>query len=158
MKKVDIQKIVDELQMIFMDTTVYYNRQTGETLNIQYDDFRIVEEDDFENNIQSYPEWQREHLKEVYDLLYNDVENYIALPNNFEIKDSDIMEEFIETVSNNNKRIQLENCMWQKGMYRKFKDKLIEIGLENEYYKFYDEKLKEISIEWCNDNNLEYEE
>ena len=157
MKKVDIQKIVDELQMRFMDTTVYYNKQTGETLSIQDDDFRIVEEDDFENNIQSYPEWQREHLKEVYDLLYNDVENYIALPNNFEIKDSDIMEEFIENVSNNNKRIQLENCMWQKGMYRKFKDKLIEIGLENEYYKFYDEKLKEIAIEWCNDNNLEYE-
>ncbi len=157
MEKVDIQKIVDELQMRFMDTTVYYNKITGETLNVQDDDFRIVEEDDFENNIQSYPEWQREHLKEVYDLLYNDVDNYIALPNNFEIKDSDIMEEFIETVSNNGKRSQLENCMWQKGMYRKFKDKLIEIGLENEYYKFYDEKLKEIAIEWCKENNLEYE-
>lgn len=157
MKKVDIQKIVDELQMRFMDTTVYYNKQTGETLNVQYDDFRIVEDDDFENNIQDYPKWQREHLKEVYDLLYNDIDNYIALPNNFEIKDSDIMEEFIETVFNNNKRIQLENCMWQKGMYRKFKDKLIEIGLENEYYKFYDEKLKEIAIEWCKENDLEYE-
>lgn len=158
MEKVNIQKIVDELQMRFMDSTVYYNKVTGETLNVQDDDFRIAQDDDFENNIQDYPEWQREHLKEVYDLLYNDIDNYIALPNNFEIKDSDIMEEFIETVSNNNKRIQLENCMWQKGMYRKFKDKLIEIGLENEYYKFYDEKLKEIAIEWCNDNNLEYEE
>lgn len=158
MKKVDIQKIIDELQMRFMDTTVYYNKVTGEILNVQDDDFRIVEDDDFENNTQDYPAWQREHLKEVYDLLYNDIDNYIALPNNFEIKDSDIMEEFIETVSNNSKRIQLENCMWQKGMYRKFKDKLIEIGLENEYYRFYDEKLKEIAIEWCKENNLEYEE
>lgn len=157
MEKVNIQKIVDELQMRFMDSTVYYNKVTGETLNVQDDDFRIAQDDDFENNIQDYPEWQREHLKEVYDLLYNDVDNYIALPNNFEIKDSDIMEEFIETVSNNNKRIQLENCMWQKEMYRKFKDKLIEIGLENEYYKFYDEKLKEMAIEWCKKNNLEYE-
>ncbi len=157
MKKVDIQKIIDELQMRFMDTTVYYNKVTGEILNVQDDNVRIAQDDDFENNIQDYPEWQREHLKEVYDLLYNDIDNYIALPNNFEIKDSDIMEEFIETVSNNSKRIQLENCMWQKGMHRKFKDKLIEIGLENEYYKFYDEKLKEIAIEWCKENNLEYE-
>ena len=157
MEKINIQKIVDELQMRFIDTIVYYNKVTGEILNVQDDDFRIVEDDDFENNIQDYPEWQREHLKEVYDLLYNDVDNYIAVPNNFKIKDSDIMEEFIETISNNNKRIQLENCMWQKGMYRKFKDKLMEIGLENEYYKFYDEKLKEISIEWCKENNLEYE-
>ena len=158
MKKVEIQKIVDELEMRFMDTTVYYNKITGEILNVQDDDFRIVEDDDFENNIENYPEWQIEHLKEVYDLLYNDVDNYIALPNNLEIKDSDIMEEFIDTISNNNKKLQLENCMWQKGMYRKFKDKLIEIGLENEYYKFYDEKLKEIAIEWCKENNLEYEE
>lgn len=158
MKKVEIQKIVDELQMRFMDTTVYYNKITGEILNVQDDDFRIVEEDDFENNIENYPKWQREHLKEVYDLLYNDIDNYIALPNNFDIKDSDIMEEFIETISDSNKKYQLENCMWQKGMYRKFKDKLIDIGLENEYYKFYDEKLKKIAIEWCKENNLEYEE
>ena len=158
MKKVEIQKIVDELQMRFMDTTVYYNKITGEILNVQDDDFRIVEEEDFENNIENYPEWQREHLKEVYDLLYNDIDNYIALPNNFDIKDSDIMEEFIETISDSNKKYQLGNCMWQKGMYRKFKDKLIDIGLENEYYKFYDEKLKEIAIEWCKENNLEYEE
>lgn len=158
MIKVDLQKIVDELQMRFMDTTVYYNKITGEILNVQDDDFGIVEDDDFENNIEDYPEWQREHLKEVYDLMYNDIDNYIALPSNFEIKDSDIMEEFIEIVSNANKRKQLENCMWQKGMYRKFKDKIIEIGLEKDYYKFYDEKLKEIAIEWCNDNNLEYEE
>lgn len=158
MKKVDIQKIVDELEMRFMDTTVYYNKITGEILNVQEDDFIIVEDDDFENNIENYPEWQREYLKKVYNLLYNDIDNYIALPNNFEIKDSDIMEEFIDTISNNNKKLQLENCMWQKGMYRKFKDKLIEIGLENEYYKFYDEKLKEIAIEWCKENNLEYEE
>lgn len=158
MKKVEIQKIVDELQMRFMDTTVYYNKITGEILNVQDDDFRIVEEDDFENSIENYPEWQREHLKEVYDLLYNDIDNYIALPNNFDIKDSDIMEEFIETISDSNKKYQLGNCMWQKGMYRKFKDKLIDIGLENEYYKFYDEKLKEIAIEWCKENNLEYEE
>ena len=158
MKKVEIQKIVDELEMRFMDTTVYYNKITGEILNVQDDDFRIVEDDDFEKNIENYPEWQREHLKKVYDLLYNDIDNYIALPNNFEIKDSDIMEEFIDTISNNNKKIQLENCMWKNGMYRKFKDKLIEVGLENEYYKFYDEKLKEIAIEWCKENNLEYEE
>ena len=158
MKKVEIQKIVDELQMRFIDITVYYNKITGEILNVQDDDFRIVEEDNFENSIENYPEWQREHLKEVYDLLYNDIDNYIALPNNFDIKDSDIMKEFIETISDSNKKYQLGNCMWQKGMYRKFKDKLIYIGLEKEYYKFYDEKLKEIAIEWCKENNLEYEE
>ena len=154
--KVNLQKIVDELQMRFIDNTPYYNKTTGEVLNVNDDDFRIVEDDDFENDLKNYPKWQREHLKEVYVLMYEDVDNYIALPNSFDIKDSDIMEEFIENISNENKRRQLESCMWQKGMYRKFKDKLLQIGLEEQYYTFYDEKLKEIAIEWCKDNHLEW--
>ena len=156
--KVKLQKIIDELQMRFADTTVYYNKTTGETLIVNDDDFEIVEDEDFESNIVKYPDWQKEHLKEVYKLMYEDVDDFISLPNDFDIKDSDIMEGFIETISNDNKRNKLENCMWQKGMYRKFKDMLIQLGLEEQYYKFYDEKLKEITIEWCKENNLEYEE
>lgn len=157
MKKVNLEKIIDELQMRFMDITVYYNKETGETLSVEDYDFRIVEEDDFEKKLDDFPEWQKEHLKEVYKLEYENDGKYISLPNSFEIRDSEIMEDFIDTIKNSNKRQQLENCMWQKGMYRKFKDKLFEIGLEEAYYKFYDEKLKEIAIEWCEENGLEYE-
>lgn len=34
---------------------------------------------------------------------------------------------------------------------------LLQIGLEEQYYAFYDEKLKEYVIEWCGENELEYE-
>lgn len=47
--------------------------------------------------------------------------------------------------------------MWQKEMYRKCKNKLSQISLEEQYYSFYDEKLKEFAIEWCEVNELEYE-
>ncbi len=121
MKKVDIQKIVDELQIRFMNVTVYYNKVTGETLDVNDEDYRIVEDDYFKSIIQNYPEWQKEHLKEVYNLIYNDIGNYIALPNNFKIRDSDIMEEFIETIYNSNKRHQLENCMWKRACIENLK-------------------------------------
>ena len=35
MKKVEIQKIVDELEMRFMDTTVYYNKIIGEIYEVK---------------------------------------------------------------------------------------------------------------------------
>lgn len=122
------------------------------------DDFRKVEDDDFESYISKCSKWEKEHLKEVYKLVYNVQDDYIILPNNDEIKDSNIMEEFIENIENKNIKKQLENCMWQRGMYRKFKDKLLQLGLEEKYYEFYNAKLKEIAISWCNKNNLKYEE
>lgn len=158
MKKVKLEDIVDMLQIRFAEQTVFYNKETGETIIVSDDDFRFVDNDDFENKLENCPNWQKEHLKEVYKLEFEDYDKYIKLPGAFEIRDSDIMEEFIENIDNERKKYELENCMWQKGMYRKFKDKLIEMELKKEYYRFYDEKLKEIAIKWCKENNLEYEE
>ena len=42
MRKVELHQIIDELQMRFMDITVYYNKIIGEILNVNDDDFRIV--------------------------------------------------------------------------------------------------------------------
>lgn len=159
MLKVKLQKIVDELEMRSDNTTVYYNINTGELINVTNEDMNRVEnKETLEDVLDGCLGWEKSHLEEVYNLMFEDIDNCVALPSNFDIRDSDIMEEFIETINNDNKRNQLENCMWQKGMYRKFKDKLIDLGLEEDYYRFYEEKLKEIAIEWCEENNLQYEE
>lgn len=43
MKKVELHQIIDKLQMRFMNTTVCYNKITGEILNVNDDDFRYEE-------------------------------------------------------------------------------------------------------------------
>ena len=158
MRKVKLQDIVDELEIRFANQEVFYNKKTGEFLCVNEDEFRITEKDDFKHNLENYAKWQREHLEDVYKLEYEEFDDYIKLPGSFDIRDSDIMEEFIDSIKDNRKRRELENCMWQKGMYRKFKDKIIQLGLESQYFRFYDEKLNELAKKWCNKNNLEYEE
>ena len=60
--KVSLQKIVDELEMRTMENTVFYNKITWETISVNDDDFRIVENDDFEKNLEKHPKWQKQHL------------------------------------------------------------------------------------------------
>ncbi len=155
--KVNIEKIIDELQMRFNYMTSYYNTKSGEILNVSDDDIMYAESENFEDIINREPDWYKEHLKEVYNLLYNEEENYIRLPNNYEIRDKDIMFSFIDALKNEHHKQELYNCLNRKGMYRLFKNKLYDLGIEDEYYKFYDKELKKIALEWCKENNLEIE-
>jgi len=43
-----------------------------------------------------------------------------------------------------------------KGAFRRFKDTANELGILEDWYKYRDEAIKELAIEWCKENNLEF--
>jgi hypothetical protein len=49
------------------------------------------------------------------------------------------------------KKIVIRGC----GAFRRFKDKIILLGVEDDWYKFKDEALKKIAVEWCETNEIE---
>ncbi|PLT32054.1 UPF0158 family protein [Bacillus sp. V5-8f] len=42
--------------------------------------------------------------------------------------------------------------------FRRFKDHIIDIGIEETWYSFRYERYKETVINWCKDNNIAYVE
>lgn len=42
------------------------------------------------------------------------------------------------------------------GAFRRFKDNIYKYNIEEEWYKFRDEAIKQIVIEWCEDNEINY--
>ena len=56
------------------------------------------------------------------------------------------MEEFVETISNENKKRQLENCMCKSECIENLKTCYYKQAWKNSYYAFYDEKLKKFAI------------
>ena len=68
--KVKLQKIIDELQMRFIDNMIYYNKATGETLIVNDDDFRIVEDDDFEKKHRKISKVAKRTFKRMYQHNY----------------------------------------------------------------------------------------
>ena len=44
---------------------------------------------------------------------------------------------------------------WQRA-FRRFKDTVARFRIEDDWHKFRDAKFKELAIEWCEDNKIEY--
>jgi hypothetical protein len=52
----------------------------------------------------------------------------------------------------------LLNVINGKGAFRRFKDKLIDIDMEKEWYAFREESMKQFVKEWCEESGIEYME
>ena len=66
------------------------------------------------------------------------------------------MVDFIETIDNLEIKNNLQRLIYGKGALRRFKDYCVEMNIIQEWYKYRDEQYKEIAIEWCKQNELEY--
>ncbi|MHC2995299.1 MAG: hypothetical protein IBV53_07360 [Candidatus Atribacteria bacterium] len=43
-----------------------------------------------------------------------------------------------------------------RGAFRRFKNNIYKYNLEEDWYRFRDEAIKQITIEWCEDNGINY--
>ena len=91
-----------------------------------------------------------EEDEELYeDILDSCCDQYISLPDKYDIHEYHIMEEFVDTVSSNNMQVQLYNALRGKGAFRRFKDTIYQLNIEQQWYKFRDEQYVKIAREWC---------
>ena len=68
-----------------------------------------------------------------------------------------MMKEFIETIEDVKLYNQLQIAINGRGAFRRFKDTCINFDIIEAWYKYRDKRYKDIAIEWCNDNNINYE-
>ncbi len=84
--------------------------------------------------------------------------DYISLPSQFDIHQYDIMEKFCLSIENGKISEVLYNTIKGKGVFRRFKDKILEYDIEQDWYQYKDDAYREISKRWCETNNIEFSE
>ena len=131
---VTLSKIIDGLQMVDDINDCYYNPEKDET---------------FLSNIGEYEDLTEDEIDELF-------EESIILPTQYEINEYQMMEDFIETIDNTEIKNNLQRLIHGKGAFRRFKDYCVEMGIIQDWYDFRDKKYKEIAIDWCKQNELEY--
>jgi hypothetical protein len=150
--QVKLKDIIEEMEIQFEESRSLLDINTGEIVIVSSDDLRAVED---EKPFDHLPEWEQENRMIAIDVVDNS-ENYIELPTKYEVNEYEIMEGFCLTVSDQRKQDSLLRAISGKGAFRRFKDKILDFGIEDQWYSYRDERFKQIAIEWCQVNNISY--
>lgn len=133
--KVKLTEVIDALDFTNDEIEYYYNPDNGEI---------------FMSNIGDYEDINEDELDELF-------EKSIMLPTRYDINEYEMMEDFAETIEDARLQNQLYISLNGSGAFRRFKDTCINFNIIDDWYRFRDEKYKELAINWCKDNNIEFE-
>lgn len=134
---ISLDLIVEALEMTDDETNFFFDRKENDTVMLS------PYSDDY---------------KEVSDMIDEDEDDrFIRLPNQREINEYGMMEEFVSGVQNDNQRSALEIAISGRSAFRRFKDTVIRFGIEKKWYAFRDREYLRVSREWCEENDVEYE-
>ena len=133
---IKLSEVIDALDFTNDEIEYYYNP----------DDSKI-----FMSNIGEIETLNEDELDELF-------EKSIMLPTRYDINEYSMMEDFIETINDVKLYYQLCIAINGPGAFRRFKDTCINFEIIEDWYKFREKKYKEIAINWCKENNIDYEE
>jgi Uncharacterised protein family (UPF0158) len=152
-KKVKLVPLIDALEVPFDEVSSYLNIDTGEVISLS-DHIFVAAED--EEPIDEFEDWEQTEYQYALDII-NHPDQYLELPDEDEINEYRMMESFCYHLKDKKAKQQLSNAIIGRGAFRRFKDQAISLGVIEDWYSFKRECYKDIAIEWCEMNGLEYE-
>ncbi len=134
--KVKLSEIIDAIEMADQESEYFLDKKTGEIVWIS--DMAMTSEE----------------KEEACDAL--DEHGFYRLPTSFDINEYSIMEDFVYSLPAS-RRERLARAISGKGAFRRFKDGIRQMGIEEQWFDSQAETYKRMAIEWCEDNHIEYE-
>jgi hypothetical protein len=84
-------------------------------------------------------------------------DDYISLPDKFDIHEWQIMEDFCLSVIDARVRVQLLGLIRGRGSFGRFKSAIRSLGIEQAWHQFHHRALEQIAIEWLKENEIPFE-
>ncbi|NOU62580.1 hypothetical protein GC096_00790 [Paenibacillus sp. LMG 31461] len=154
-KPVKLEDLISEIELQIDDTFTFINTNTGEVITLMREEMRAAED---EEPLEKFPDWQRENIEKAIIITEDEDGVYLdfTLRNNF--NEYQIIEEFIISHQDQKNREVLYDTIQGRGAFRRFKDKIVELGVDSQWYTYKDSKIKQLVIEWCKEHNLEIQD
>jgi len=151
--RVELSKIVEAMDIQNIEGLSYLDKNTGEVIVLAEEEFRAADDGD---SLEDYPEWQRENIRIAQKIIDDDNKKFLGLPTKFDIDEYRIMEKFCLSIWDEKTSEALYAAIKGSGAFRRFKDSIHRFGVADDWYKYRDEALKEIAVEWCEENDIAY--
>lgn len=152
--RIKLTEIIDGMESQSDEASSFLNRKTGEVVLITDYEMRAAED---EEPIEDFPDWEQDQVRIAREIMA-ETGDYIELPTKFDIDEYHIMESFSLSLADPKMRDTFCDLIHGSSAFRRFKDALYRHGIEKDWYSYRDEAFKEIAIDWCRENNIEFEQ
>src|SRR6185295_16573702 len=144
-----LDDVIDALDAAGEGFTHYLDRRTGEVIMVTDEEMEAAEEDELSSE---YPDWQREAILRAREILKS--ENFVELPNQFDIHEYEIMEEFCLAYDERHAGENLRRLIKGSGAFRRFKNAIESIGADKAWYQFRRTVIEKIAAEWLEEQQI----
>lgn len=136
-----LARLAGEFEICMDGWLQYYNKRTDEFVSLPSCDNMYVER-------------TKEDLELAVEI--DGSEDYIRLPDQYELREFDIMEAFADVCPNQHQKQKLYQALNVRRPFRHFKDTINYLGISEAYYAFRLLSFCEIARRWCVDNEIAY--
>jgi Uncharacterised protein family (UPF0158) len=152
--EVNLDAIIEALDMANDSLSSYLDVETGEVRSITEEEFDLAE--DPQTDTEDLPDWQREAIELARNVQQQEGKRYLALPDKFDVHEWAIMDRFSETLKDAQMRNDFHGGIRGPGAFRLFKHLLTEYNLWDAWNRFKQVELRQIAIEWCEENRITF--
>ena len=152
--RVKLSEIIEGLEFQSDESSSFLNKKTGEVVLMTDYAMQAAEDDE---PVEDLPDWEQDLVAIAREIIVENGE-YIPLPTKYDIDEYSIMERFCTSLDNQEIGDILCDLISGSGAFRRFKNAIHEYDIADEWYKYRNNAIKEIAIEWCRENNIEFEE
>jgi Uncharacterised protein family (UPF0158) len=146
---VQLKAVVDEMETGTDEWQAYINRKTGELASFGADALRAAEDDDPPGE-----GWELDEWNECRRVLEDP--DFIELPNQRDIHEYSIMERFSASRDDEGLRDRLLDAIAGRGAFRRFKDLVHREGIEDVWYRYRDDAVKQIAADFLEAHGIPY--
>ncbi|PZE20641.1 UPF0158 family protein [Paenibacillus xerothermodurans] len=147
---VRLDDLVSEIELQIEDAFTFINTKTGEVITLMREEIGAAED---EKPLESFPDWQRGNIENAISIIEDEVGTYVDFTLRNDYNEYEIMQDFIGTLDEH-VREEMYDATKGRGAFRRFKDGIIEHGVDTDWYKYKETKIKELVIEWCKEHGI----
>jgi Uncharacterised protein family (UPF0158) len=149
---IKLSDIVDALDSASEEQAYYLDKRTGEIILLTDEEMEAAEGNEF---ISEYPDSQRDSILKARELI-REPDHFLQLPDQFEVDEHQIMEDFCRKFEDRNAAQELHRLIKGSGAFRHFKNAIRELGAGDAWYEFKQRALEKVAIKWLEENEIPY--
>ena len=152
-----LSDLIDALEFESMEHHTYFDRHTGRIVSVENFILSAVEEHD-EAGLALVSDWQKEEIEIARAIVADSGDRFIDPPDKFEFHEYHHMEQFIGSLSDAAAADALLLAIKGRGAFRRFKDTLYQLGIQDQWFRYRDEAMRKFVIAWAEANGVPYED